>query len=68
MFKTVMVRTRFENKESIKMNPTQTITLGGGCFWCTEAVYVRVKGVCDVESGYANGWTPQPSYEQVHLL
>ena len=47
------------------MNTTQTITLGGGCFWCTEAGYVRVKGVCDVEAGYANGWTPQPSYEQV---
>jgi len=43
----------------------QTITLGGGCFWCTEAVYVRVKGVLDVESGYSNGASPQPSYEQV---
>lgn len=43
----------------------QTITLGGGCFWCTEAVYVRVKGVLDVESGYCNGETLQPSYEQV---
>lgn len=44
---------------------TQTITLAGGCFWCVEAVYVRVKGVLDVESGYANGWLPQPGYEQV---
>ena len=43
----------------------ETITLGGGCFWCTEAVYVGVKGVVDVESGYANGHTLQPSYEQV---
>ena len=43
----------------------QTITLGGGCFWCTEAVFVRVKGVEDVESGYCNGQTVQPSYEQV---
>lgn len=43
----------------------QTITLGGGCFWCTEAVYVDVKGVLDVESGYCNGHTVQPSYEQV---
>jgi len=43
----------------------QTITLGGGCFWCTEAVYVQVKGVVDVESGYCNGQTPQPTYEQV---
>ena len=43
----------------------QTITLGGGCFWCTEAVFVNVRGVMDVESGYCNGHTPQPSYEQV---
>ncbi|PIW08192.1 MAG: peptide-methionine (S)-S-oxide reductase [Comamonadaceae bacterium CG_4_9_14_0_8_um_filter_60_18] len=44
---------------------TQTITLGGGCFWCTEAVYVNVKGVRDVESGYSNGQVQQPTYEQV---
>ncbi len=43
----------------------ETITLGGGCFWCTEAVYVGVKGVVDVESGYCNGHTLQPNYEQV---
>ena len=48
------------------MNPNhQTITLGGGCFWCTEAVFVRVKGVLDVESGYCNGQTIDPGYEQV---
>lgn len=43
----------------------QTITLGGGCFWCTEAVYVQVRGVVDVESGYCNGRTERPTYEQV---
>ena len=43
----------------------QTIVLGGGCFWCTEAVYVRVAGVADVESGYSNGQATQPSYEDV---
>jgi peptide-methionine (S)-S-oxide reductase len=43
----------------------QTIVLGGGCFWCTEAVYVKVKGVTDVESGYSNGQAERPSYEQV---
>ncbi len=46
-------------------NPLQTITLGGGCFWCTEAVFVRVRGVTDVESGYCNGHVQRPSYEQV---
>ena len=43
----------------------QTITLGGGCFWCTEAVYVNVRGVEDVESGYCNGHVPGVTYEQV---
>ena len=43
----------------------QKIVLGGGCFWCTEAVYVEVKGVLDVESGYSNGHVPNPTYEQV---
>ena len=43
----------------------QTLTLGGGCFWCTEAVFVKVRGIEDVESGYCNGVTVQPSYEQV---
>lgn len=44
---------------------TKVITLGGGCFWCTEAVFVRVKGVLDVESGYCNGHTLNPTYAQV---
>ena len=44
---------------------TETIVLGGGCFWCTEAVFDRVQGVLDVESGYSNGETVKPSYEQV---
>jgi peptide-methionine (S)-S-oxide reductase len=44
---------------------TQTIVLGGGCFWCTEAVYVKVRGITDVESGYSNGQGQRPSYEQV---
>ncbi len=43
----------------------QTITLGGGCFWCTEAVFDRVRGVTDVQSGYANGHVAAPTYEQV---
>lgn len=47
------------------MNDSQTITLGGGCFWCTEAVYVQVRGVLDVESGYSNGQAARPSYEEV---
>ncbi len=47
------------------MNELPIITLAGGCFWCTEAVYVKVRGVTDVESGYSNGHTKNPTYEQV---
>jgi peptide-methionine (S)-S-oxide reductase len=44
---------------------TEIATLGGGCFWCLEAVYQQMKGVIAVESGYAGGHVPQPTYEQV---
>lgn len=43
----------------------EVITLGGGCFWCLEAVFDRVDGVLDVESGYSNGQTVDPTYAQV---
>ena len=42
-----------------------TITLGGGCFWCLEAVYLEVRGVLSVESGYSNGQAERPDYEAV---
>jgi peptide-methionine (S)-S-oxide reductase len=44
---------------------SQIIVLGGGCFWCTEAVFKEVRGITDVESGYSNGHVQRPSYEQV---
>ena len=44
---------------------TDVATLGGGCFWCLEAVYDELKGVEHVESGYAGGTVTNPSYEQV---
>ena len=44
---------------------TESITLGGGCFWCLEAVYELVDGVAAVESGYSNGHVLNPTYEQV---
>src|SRR5205085_7290284 len=40
-------------------------TLGGGCFWCLEAVFERLRGVEKVESGYAGGTVPDPTYRQV---
>jgi peptide-methionine (S)-S-oxide reductase len=44
---------------------TETATLGGGCFWCLEAVFQDLKGVERVVSGYAGGAIPDPSYEDV---
>lgn len=43
----------------------ETIVFGGGCFWCTEAVFQRLKGVKSVEPGYAGGHVDHPTYEQV---
>jgi peptide-methionine (S)-S-oxide reductase len=43
----------------------ETATLGGGCFWCLDAVYRGLKGVSRVVSGYAGGHVPNPTYEQV---
>lgn len=45
--------------------PLEVTTLGGGCFWCTEAVFDEMRGVTDVVSGYSGGQRPNPSYEQV---
>ncbi|AHC51469.1 methionine sulfoxide reductase A [Sulfolobus acidocaldarius SUSAZ] len=43
----------------------EVATLGGGCFWCTEAVFKRVKGVISVKPGYSGGKVPNPTYEEV---
>lgn len=47
------------------MTQTETIIFGGGCFWCTEAVFQQLRGVNRVTSGYAGGTTPNPSYERL---
>ena len=44
---------------------SKALIVGGGCFWCTEAVFETLKGVSDVESGYANGETLDPTYTQI---
>lgn len=46
-------------------NELKELIVGGGCFWCTEAVFETLRGVSDVESGYANGETLDPSYTQI---
>lgn len=47
------------------MGNLETATVAGGCFWCTEAIFKRLKGVDSVVSGYSGGVRPDPSYEQV---
>jgi peptide-methionine (S)-S-oxide reductase len=51
--------------KEVRMTTTQTAVLGGGCFWCLEAVFDQLKGVQSVESGYAGGQTPNPTYDDV---
>lgn len=46
-------------------NKRELATLAGGCFWCLEAVYNQLRGVLKVESGYAGGHIPNPTYQQV---
>jgi peptide-methionine (S)-S-oxide reductase len=47
------------------MSQREIATLGGGCFWCLEAVYDEMEGVVSVESGYMGGHVPGPTYEAV---
>ena len=61
--------TKIESEKS-EMDSTQDMnlekaTFGGGCFWCTEAIYERVEGVHSVVSGYAGGTVKNPTYKQV---
>lgn len=51
--------------EDINYGQTETATLGGGCFWCTEAIFRSLKGVETVESGYSGGKTKNPTYNEV---
>lgn len=48
-----------------KPDTLATAVFGGGCFWCTETLFERLKGVVSVKSGYAGGNTPNPTYDQV---
>ena len=54
-----------ETADPSRKSGIETIVLGGGCFWCTEAVFLMLKGVKNVVSGYAGGILPDPTYEAV---
>jgi peptide-methionine (S)-S-oxide reductase len=47
------------------LDPMESIVFGGGCFWCTEAVFSMLRGVASVNPGYAGGTTEDPTYEQI---
>ena len=49
----------------VAAGPLERVTLGGGCFWCLDAVFRQLKGVVKVESGYAGGQYPNPTYRDV---
>jgi len=52
-------------QKSTSDSSRELATLGGGCFWCLEAVFEQLRGVDKVESGYAGGTTARPTYQQV---
>jgi peptide-methionine (S)-S-oxide reductase len=54
-----------DNMDQSQDSNLQTATFGSGCFWCTEAIFERVKGVKSVESGYSGGNVANPTYEAV---
>ncbi len=57
---------QLNNMNEAQNNPiTDTATFGTGCFWCTEAIFERLKGVVKVVSGYSGGGVPNPTYEEV---
>ena len=56
---------REQTSQTETPSTTEIATLGGGCFWCLEAVFVELKGVQRVVSGYAGGTVVNPTYEQV---
>lgn len=65
-------QTQIKNQSKMNTQPTQEVndslelaTFGGGCFWCTEAMFDQLEGVLSVESGYAGGMLQNPTYEQI---
>jgi len=61
-----MSQIQTQQTQSMQANHTsEAVTLGGGCFWCLEPIFDELKGVENVESGYAGGARPNPTYQQI---
>ncbi len=58
-------QTKKTDTTTVEQKNIDTAVLAGGCFWCLDAVYRRMKGVINVESGYSNGATKNPTYKEV---
>lgn len=54
-----------KNQAVTSSQDKELVTLGGGCFWCIEAIFEELEGVELAESGYSGGWTVNPTYQQV---
>ena len=54
-----------KNSADPNLSLSETAILGGGCFWCTEAVFENVEGVSEVISGYAGGMSKNPTYKEI---
>ena len=65
MIKTFLFFLTFILSNQSIMAQTETATLGGGCFWCVEAVYQHVEGVLSVKPGYAGGHVKNPTYKEI---
>lgn len=62
---TLPAQKKMSATDNSSTNATERATIGGGCFWCTEAVFENIKGVKSVVSGYAGGKKPNPTYKEV---
>ena len=65
MKEAIMKIEEYNSLKDCETTKSQTAILGGGCFWCLEAVFTQIKGVIKVESGYSGGSKPDPDYEDV---
>lgn len=61
----ILIQTQAQTKKAMELTELKTATFGAGCFWCTEAVFLNVKGVTKVVSGYSGGKVKNPTYREV---